>query len=286
MRARHRAHVLRGERRDPRQPLHEVERDALGAQHRRARRPVIDEHRRAATRVVPSGTSTRIVTDGSHCLNASIASAVPDMTPSRRATSVRARTSALRDRRERRHVVAAHRPRRAPPRLCARPPAWTSGNASGSRGVNARAARSATSTRGRGHSPGSSAVHRIERQRRAIAPPIATMRSMASSARSRMSGSDGDPMLHVLERAQHLGQRRHLHVRAHGAIVRRNEPLGRILAPQPVKNPDLGRDDELVGRRDRRTLDHSFGREDLHAFGITSPADTASTTLVAQPHSG
>ena len=49
-----------------------------------------------------------------------------------------------------------------------------------------------------------------------------------------------------LERAQHLRQRRHLHVRALGAVIRGVERLVRILAPQTVQDSDLGRDDELA----------------------------------------
>ena len=78
------------------------------------------------------------------------------------------------------------------------------------------------------------------------------MRSIAQRARAAMSAGTVMRMLHVLERAQHLRQRRHLHVRARRPLVRGEEALARILPPQTMQDADLRRDDELVGVGHRR----------------------------------
>ena len=99
-------------------------------------------------------------------------------------------------------------------------------------------------------------------------PPMVTMRSIARRALSATSAGTVMRCWSYSECVSHLGQRRDLHVCARRPLVRGEEALARILAPQTVQDSDLGRDDELVCAGQRRTLDHPFGRQNLDALRI------------------
>ena len=75
-------------------------------------------------------------------------------------------------------------------------------------------------------------------------------------------------MLQPFERGAHLWKRGHLHVGAQSPVIRGVESLARILPTQAMEYADLRRNDELVRVGERRPLDHSFRREDLHAIRV------------------
>src|SRR5256885_6501768 len=78
----------------------------------------------------------------------------------------------------------------------------------------------------------------------------------------------GNVMLQPFERGAHLWKRGHLHVGAQSPVIRGVESLARILPTQAMEYADLRRNDELVRVGERRPLDHSFRREDLHAIRV------------------